>query len=228
MARLLVHVEGQTEETFVHEILRDHLMAAGYRDVSVRLAGNPRKQRGGVGRWQGVKGDVLRHLKEDRSAIHAIIVDFYGMPNEWPGRSQAHQRISSSAKAECVETALLEEITEAMGRGFDARRFVPLVMMHEFEAMLFSDPDGFARGIGRADLVPELRTIREAFESPEEINDSVETAPSKRILDIFPGYEKPLFGVLGSLEIGLMPIRRECPHFNSWLSQVEALVSLEF
>jgi len=228
MARLLVHVEGQTEETFVHEILRDHLMAAGYRDVSVRLAGNPRKQRGGVGAWQGIKRDILRHLKEDRSAIHAMIVDYYGMPRDWPGREQALRMNSSSVKAQYVESVLLDDIMEAMGGGFDPRRFAPLVMMHEFEALLFSDPDGFARGIGRADLVPEFRAVRQAFQNPEEINDSVETAPSKRILRIFPGYEKPLFGVLASLEIGLMPIRRECPHFNSWLRQVEALVSLEF
>jgi hypothetical protein len=223
MARLLIHVEGQTEEAFVNSLLSDHLTAAGYRDVRVRLAGNPRKQRGGVGSWQGVKRDVLRHLKEDRSAIHAIIVDFYGMPNDWPGRNQAHATSSSSAKAECVETALLHETTESMGGGFDPRRFVPLVMMHEFEALLFSDPSGFARGIARSDLAPEFRAIREAFANPEDINDSAETAPSKRILRVFPGYQKSLFGVLASLEIGLPSIRRECTHFSTWLGQLEAL-----
>jgi hypothetical protein len=40
MARLLIHVEGQTEEDFVNEALRDHLLAKGYDDVGARIAGH--------------------------------------------------------------------------------------------------------------------------------------------------------------------------------------------
>ncbi len=42
---------------------------------------------------------------------------------------------------------------------------------------------------------------------------------------IVPGYEKPLLGILAALEIGLIRIRAECPHFDGWLSQLESLVS---
>jgi hypothetical protein len=37
-----------------------------------------------------------------------------------------------------------------------------------------------------------------------------------------PRYEKPLFGNLAALEVGLDAIRAACPHFDSWLSQIEA------
>ncbi|MDE2725572.1 MAG: hypothetical protein OXI59_19555 [Gemmatimonadota bacterium] len=37
MTRLLIHVEGETEETFVNEILGPHLYACGYTMVSARL-----------------------------------------------------------------------------------------------------------------------------------------------------------------------------------------------
>lgn len=37
MARLLVHVEGETEETFVNEILAPHLRQHGFDRVSARL-----------------------------------------------------------------------------------------------------------------------------------------------------------------------------------------------
>ena len=49
MKRLLVHVEGQTEETFVNELLAPHLLARGYSPVSARLMGNARlrERRGG-------------------------------------------------------------------------------------------------------------------------------------------------------------------------------------
>ena len=95
--------------------------------------------------------------------------------------------------------------------------------MHEFEALLFSDPNRFAQGIGRGDLTAKLQAIRQTFASPEDINDSAETAPSKRIESLFPGYEKPLLGVVAALEIGLPTIRQQCPHFNEWLERLEAL-----
>ena len=71
----------------------------------------------------------------------------------------------------------------------------------------------------------EFQKIRDEFETPEEINDSPETAPSKRVEDLVPGYEKPLLGTLAVLEIGLPQIRVECPHFSSWLERLEVLVS---
>jgi hypothetical protein len=223
MPRLLVHVEGQTEETFVNEVLGEHLMQSGYEVVSARLVGNPRMKRGGIRPWQGVKRDILRHLREDRSAIAAIMVDYYGLPLDWPGRAEAPGENSTSGKAKLVESALIEDISEEMGNRFDARRFIPLVMMHEFEALLFSDPDRFANAIGKAGLTEEFRAIRQEFEHPEDINDSPETAPSKRIENLFPGYEKPLYGVIAALEIGLQMMRNECPHFNEWLNHLEVL-----
>jgi hypothetical protein len=223
MMRLFLHVEGQTEETFVNEVLAEHLRSAGYFDVRARLAGNIRKQRGGIGSWQEFRRDILQHLKEDRTAIHAIIVDYYALPHDWPGRAEAQNKNSTSEKATHVEAALLADISEEMRARFDPRRFVPLVMMHEFEALLFSDPVRFAQGIGRTDLAGGLREIRDGFQSPEDINDSVESAPSKRIVKLFPGYQKRLSGTIAVMEIGLGMIRSECPHFNDWLNRLEAL-----
>jgi hypothetical protein len=64
--------------------------------------------------------------------------------------------------------------------------------MHEFEGLLFSDCAAFSRGIGRPEVEDSLRKIREAFATPEEINDSPVTAPSKRVEGLVPGYQKPL------------------------------------
>jgi hypothetical protein len=112
MPRLLIHVEGQTEETFVQNVLRDHLVQAGFGSVSARLVGNPRlrSRRGGIRSWQSTRNDVLRHLKQDAGAVAATMVDYYGMPPEWSGRANATGKRSTSEKAECVETALHEDI----------------------------------------------------------------------------------------------------------------------
>ena len=107
-----------------------------------------------------------------------------------------------------------------MGSGFDHRRFIPFVMMHEFEALLFSDCEQFAIGIDRP--ASRFQKIRDSFPSPEAIDDSPVTAPSKQIEALVPGYEKPLLGALAALEIGLETMRVECPHFDCWVSRLES------
>jgi hypothetical protein len=225
MARLLIHVEGQTEETCVNQVLRDHLVASGFHSVSARIVGNPRqRQRGGIRKWPSVRNDVLNHLKEDPGCVATTMVDYYGLPEGWPGKSQAKGLRTVREKAQCVENGVLADVSSEMGAGFDLRRFVPFVVMHEFEGLLFSDCGAFSRGICRPDLELSFRKVREEFSTPEEINDSPVTAPSKRLEVLVPGYQKPLLGVLAVLEIGLDRIRSECPHFDGWLKQLESLV----
>lgn len=226
MDRLLVHVEGETEETFVHEVLAPHLRNVGYTKVSARLIGNARQRdrRGGIRSWAAARRDILNHLKEDPGCLATTMVDYYGLPQTgeraWPGR-QAAGNLPFPQKAATVQHALLADVRAGMGAGFDPARFVPYVMMHEFEGLLFSDCERFGEGIGRPDLATDFQAIRDAFSSPEEIDDSPITAPSKRVESLVPGYEKPLLGTLAVLEIGLEAIRAECPHFRAWLEHLE-------
>jgi Domain of unknown function (DUF4276) len=229
MPRLLIHVEGQTEEDFVNEILAEHLTAQGYESVGARIVGNARlrRRRGGIRPWPSVRRDIINHLREDLGCIATTMVDFYGLPKHgdgaWPGRARAKGQETES-KASCVERALLQDITEKMGEQFNPRRFIPFVMMHEFEGLLFSDCAAFGRAIGHPDLEPKLNQVRSGFATPEDINDSSATAPSKRIEKIVPAYEKPLLGTLAILEIGLHEIRDQCPHFAAWLERLEHAV----
>ena len=228
MARLLVRVEGETEEAFVNEVLNAHLLGCGYERVSACLVGNTRlrDRRGGIRGWSAVRKDIIRHLKEDRGCIATTMVDYFGLPlvgdKAWPGRAQA-ATLPIADKAPHVEEALLNDVVEEMGGKFDRRRFVPFVVMHEFEGLLFSDCEAFAHGVGRATLATSLQAIRDQFDTPEEINDSPVSAPSKRVEALIPGYVKPLFGNLAALEVGLDRIRAACPHFRGWLSRVAAL-----
>jgi Domain of unknown function (DUF4276) len=166
--------------------------------------------------------DIANHLREDPTCIATTMVDYYGLPEAWPGRERAKALRSTEEKAACVEASVREDLIAEMGNRFDSDRFVPFLVMHEFEGLLFSDCTAFSRGIGRPDLEGSFRAIRERFETPEEINDSPVTAPSKRVSDLVPGYEKPLLGVLAVLEIGLSRIREQCPHFDRWLRQLES------
>lgn len=226
MTRLLIHVEGETEEAFVNEVLAPHLYGCGYTRVSARLVGNARQRdrRGGIRAWSAVRKDILHHLREDAGCLSTTMVDFYALPQTgdraWPGRAQAAQ-LAFAHKAHTVESALLADISDELGNGVEASRFVPFVMMHEFEGLLFSDAVKLGHGIGRPDLASQFQAIRDQFGTPEEINDSPQTAPSKRILALVPRYEKPLMGTLAVLEIGLDSIRQQCPLFRTWLERLE-------
>ena len=69
----------------------------------------------------------------------------------------------------------------------------------------------------------EWGKIRDRFKSPEEIDDNPLSIPSRRLLDLFPSYQKVTHGPLIVKRIGLEKIRKECSHFNQWISQLEEL-----
>ena len=174
MMRLLIHVEGQTEETFVNRILGPHLRDFGYSDVGVRLLGNlrrPRSRRGGIVPWPIARKDILRHLQEDQECVATTIIDYYGLSEDWPGRKAA-TKLAVPKNAETIENATCADIRKQMGSRFDARRFIPYVSMHEFEAMLFSDCNRFAQVTNSPHLAQSFQKIRDGFASPEEIDDS--------------------------------------------------------
>lgn len=228
MAGLIIHVEGQTEETTVNEVLMGHLLKQGFEYVAPTLIGNPRKTRGGIVGWNVAKREIIRHLKESSSRYVTTMVDYYGLPQTghraWPGRAAAAQ-LPYAQKASTVENAMLREIVAEMGDSFYPVRFIPFVVMHEFEGLLFSDCVAFSRGIERPDLERSFQAIRDDFDTPEEIDDSPINAPSKRLERLVPGYEKPFLGTLAVIEIGLERIRAECQHFNQWIEAMENVVA---
>ena len=231
MTRLLIHVEGQTEAAFVNRVLGSHLSGYGYSVVRARLMGNARQRnrRGGVKPWLVARKGIVNHLRGDPECIASTMVDYYGLPQSgqraWPGRAAA-SRLAFPKRASTIEKLLWAEVCDHMGSSFNPDRFVPYVMLHEFEAMLFSDCEAFARGIGRSDLAPSFQAIRNGFDNPEEIDDSPVTAPSKRIATLIPGYQKPTQGTLAVQEIGLDTIRAQCPHFREWLERLEGSPAL--
>ena len=222
MTRILIHVEGQTEETFVKQVLAPHLYDQGFHEVSARLMGNARR-RGGVKPWVSVREGILNHLREDTGRAVGVMVDYYRMPVNWPGHLEARNATTPGEMAATIENALSDDISRTLGDSFNPDRFTPYVMMHEFEAMLFSDCEAFARSIGHPDLTSVFQEIRDAFDTPEHIDDSPITAPSKRIQNLVSEYRKPVMGTLATMGIGLEKIREECPHFREWLENLEIM-----
>ncbi|PTU78712.1 hypothetical protein DBO86_12690 [Pseudomonas indoloxydans] len=220
MIRVHVICEGQTEEMFINEVLADTIYHRGIYLVPA-LIGKP-GHKGGNFRFQRLLTDVENRLLGDRQAYCTTFFDFYGLPEEFPGKTEASAKGTMDEKADCLLAKMENRLREKLGD--DAmRRFIPYIQMYEFEGLLFSNPERLASGISQPALVDKFQQIREAFTTPESINNSPDTAPSKRILKLYNGYEKPLHGSLASIEIGLAKIRAECPRFNAWLKTIEAL-----
>jgi hypothetical protein len=140
------------------------------------------------------------------------LVDFYGFKDR-NGRGQAE-----------MEAAILAGVERCTTR-LDRRFVLPYVQMYEFEGLLFSDIEQFQCVLDgwNENVRAQLKKVRSAFASPEDINDSPQTAPSRRILDIFEGsYSKTEQGPLIAEAIGLDMIRKQCPAFNAWVGALEA------
>ena len=67
--------------------------------------------------------------------------------------------------------------------------------------------------------------IREQFISPEHINNSADSAPSKRIMNLLPGYAKVSDGTIISARIGISAILAECEHFREWIKRIKMISS---
>ncbi len=218
MNRVRVLVEGQTEESFINQVIAPHLINREVYIYPILF-----RSRGGSFRYPRARKEIGNSLKEDRSLFCTTLVDFYGMPTDWPGRREANSHSDTGEKARVVEQALLADVQQLMGDTFDAVRFIPYVQMHEFEAILFSDPEQLAESLGKSDMAETFEAIRADFGCPEEIDDNYETSPSRRILAAYPEYSKVIDGTTASKRIGLPAIRQVCPHFNEWFCKLEKL-----
>jgi Domain of unknown function (DUF4276) len=220
--RVYVVCEGQTEELFVESVLSDFFVARNIY-LTPRLIGKP-GHKGGNFRFERLLTD-LRNLLGDSKAYCTTLFDFYGLPSSFPGKERAQLMMTGKDKAQAVVQSLMARLEQEMGAD-SLRRFIPYIQMYEFEGLLFSDCNRLALAIGQPELAMELQRIRADFDSPEDINDSKITAPSKRLTSLYPIYDKPIHGSLAALEIGLTKIRAECSLFDGWLLQLEKLEEL--
>ena len=216
MSRVRILVEGQTEETFVNEILSPHLNKIGVYSYAFLF-----RQKGGSFAYQRARREIINSLKEDSSLICTTMVDFYGMPKDWPGRIESQTCRNYQDKAKNVEQALLNDIVTQMGDSWNPVQFIPYVQMHEFEALLFSDVSILAESNQR--ISEQLEKILQSFSNPEEINDDYNTCPSRRIKQYIENYDKRIDGIIAASKIGLDTMRQECLHFNEWIAKLENL-----
>lgn len=211
MIRVCIVCEGQTEVEFVKSCLAPYLLRSqvlAFPSLLQAPSGNHRGGRVTVERL--VRFMSHQYHQTDRITT---LVDFYGF-QDIGGRNRAQ-----------LEAEILAGVAEST-TGYDPRFVLPYVQVYEFEGLLFTDPQAFewVEDGWSDDTKQGLEAVAQKFVTPEDINNSRETAPSKRILRIFPEgtYSKTEHGPWIAKSIGIDAIRAKCPAFSEWIRKLEA------
>ncbi len=224
LIRLHITAEGQTEERFVKNTLAKHLgVFHVFADVRRVLTSRDKRQhkfyRGGLIDYEKAKKDIQTWLKEDKHAESRFttMFDLYALPGSFPGYDEAKTFPDPYQRVECLEKAFHDDM--------DDPRFVPYIQLHEFEALVLANPANLEyEYFDHAEAVKHLQNVLEEVEgNPECINDNPITAPSKRILDVIPEYEKVNVGADIAGMNGIDFLKKACRHFSSWLERLEKL-----
>jgi hypothetical protein len=216
MNEVFAVVEGPTEQTFFRDVLSPWL---AYQNVIATAIVVGKK---GGNKYADARADIVRFLKQRSDTYVTCMFDFYGMGNKWPGREEAANK-NHESKPLFVEAAILEDISSAID-DFRPERLIPYVQMHEYEALLFSYPKSLSIALGNQQAESRFQEIRDSFDSPEHINDSPATAPSKRVIKVFKGFKKryckPIHGSIAAKQTTIETMINECAHFKSWVSRL--------
>lgn len=218
MKKVLILCEGQTEETFVRRRIAPHLLTCNVVVVPTLIVTKKPKSgaasRGGITRYVQVRRDIVHLLRDSSAALVTTLIDYYGLPADFPGMSTLPDG-SSYQKVEHLEQALTQDIAN--------NRFLPYLMIHEFEAFLFAQPHVIMQTFAQRGSIERVFGDLSSFASPEEINDGQQSHPATRIQRYFRQYRKPIHGPIILEKIGLAAIRATCPHFDSWMRRLERL-----
>ena len=218
-------VEGQTEQEYAARVLRPHLAGFGVQVMGAVLAASGRRHghvsRGGGRRYQPMPKDLGNLLRQDShaDARFTTMFDLYALHDGFPAWDEAEkQRHIPRERVRSLETAFAADVGD--------RRFIPHIQLYEFETILLCNPGCFGDVYEDSETgIAALEAVVAAATSPELVNDSETTAPSKRIINQFPQYigPKTTVGVELAHCVGINTTRSLCAHFDRWMKALESL-----
>ncbi len=198
MVRIGISVEGATEERFVKMVLFPYLFNKQIEVSAISMGGD-------------VKLDKVKaELKKIAYSFDYVstFYDFYGFKGKSPDETK-----------DTLEQKMLKHVHDSI-----QGKLIPYIQMFEFEGLLFSSPQAIASNLQKKSLAQWAESILVSFNgNPEAINDSEQTAPSKR-LETKTIYRKTTHGPNIAKEIGIDALREKCGGFHAWLLSLEGLV----
>ncbi len=215
MQRLVFIVEGDCEQRFVNEHLIDYLSYSfpGVAMHAQKITTNRKKNaKGGNVNYELFRNELKRTYAQGGVMITTLF-DFFRVPTNFPGYSTNVLQISN------MEKTLRTDCTDIVPAG----NFLPYIQKHEFEALLFANYAGFANIVNNKQMI-KIKEIVAQYPNPEDINQSPETAPSKRLLSIY-SYKKVTHSAIVLKDVNIDDLRNLCPRFDAWVSHIEAALA---
>lgn len=219
MKRIIIINEGETEQEFCKDVLQPYFFS---KDILIQHP-TIKKSGGGIVAWETLKNQIETHLKQDPSVFVTTLIDYYGLPGgkfKYPHWDEAKVIVNINDRITFLEQSMKTAVEDSL-----RYRFIPYLQLHEFEGLLFNNIEVFNTQIAKnefTDYIELAKTIAEN-PNPELINDGKETAPSKRLMRLIKGYNKPVYGSILAEAIGLERIRRKSPRFNNWINTLETV-----
>ena len=224
MLEVIVFTEGQTEEQFIKRVVAP-LFNTHQIFLKPQTLKTSQDAKGGAVSFDRLKLNARNTLHQKPDAILTTFLDLYALDTSFPNFAEAKQYADVYARTETLETALHQSIVEYVQ--CRPERFIPHIQPYEFEGLLFSDVDSLVLAEPSwKGYLAKLKQVRGNFDTPEHINDSYETKPSKRLEDILsPKYKKTRHGPLAAQKITLSVMEQECAHFRGWMDKLRGLIA---
>ena len=214
MKRLYILCEGQTEGDFVSIVLAPYLHNMGIVSIPIICTTKrtpTKKHKGGVTNFAKINKELQRLCSEHPNEMVTTMFDLYAFPYDILGLDNIPSDIYE--KVRYIENAIADNLENRFGN------VIFNLVLHEFEGLLFSDVSAF-ENIADNKAVAILNSVRATVPTPEHINESPETAPSKHIKRAIPDYSKVNDGIDIAELIGIDKISNECRHFAAWLAKL--------
>lgn len=208
MKRLVFIVEGATEIKFVNDLIIPYLYSQGKSNpMSAQKITTNRKKNisGGVTSYGLFKNEINLVFSQGNVMVTTLI-DFYGLPTDFPNYTMNSININQ----------IEHGISMDFGNNPD---LIPYIQRHELEALYFNDENNFSDFYVKPIQKQSIQQIISNYKSPEDINNSKQTAPSKRLENIL-NYKKISDSTSIIPKLDIDDIRSKCPRFNAWIQKL--------
>lgn len=199
--------EGQTETDFMKQLNKKYFNKI---NISLKPVGINDEQKNIGGNISIARVVDFLHKHSNMHPMLTTFIDFYRLKNK------GNKKVSE----------LEEEIKNEFHKDNKYRNkiLIPYIQIHETEALWFSDINAIIQVKNANKKQQEdLSKIIEKYKNPEDINDSYETAPSKRLENIFGNYSKVIDGKEISNKISINIFIEKCPRFSKWVNKITNL-----
>ncbi|QIK59685.1 DUF4276 family protein [Dysgonomonas sp. HDW5A] len=220
MKRLIFIVEGDSEDEFVKRILKPYFVSKGVPEYLVKsyiitMSGGGH----GFNNIEHFKNTIEPVLHYKDEPVITTLIDHYRLNSE--KKLTGYNQCIKESDIEKRLAKMEEKLNDAVQSIKAYRFFIPYIQRHEFETLLFADPEQGFDLESEERIKQDIIDLCNSFASIEDINCTPEGAPSVRLKEIYSKYKKKYEKGAEAVDIAelttIEKILDKCPRFKNWI-----------